>query len=274
MTTNLLRGKSGKAMTSGAMGTAIGETDAQVFDCPKCARPLAHGTSRCPACGVRMVMGVALRRAGAILALGIVVGVLAGGAATTAAITLSLAQPAAPAAVAVEPSVAPLLPSAAPAVLVPGTVLAPPAAISALSGTAVVNGRIAVDATTLATALADRNTPTIEIARAMRSLAADAALGVDLVGRLHTWAEATPVTRRLEDFYRAMAQTAHTALRASIRDAAAYRESGAEMMTVLAALGDVDAASRSLATTIDLELPPVALPGGQSGPAPGASPAP
>lgn len=271
MTTNLLRGKSGKAMAPEATGPAIGETDAHVFDCPECARPLAHGTSRCPACGVRMVMGVALKRAGAIMAFGIVVGVLAGGAATTTAITLSFAQPAA---VVIEPSAAPLLPSGAPAVLVPGTVLAPPAAISALSGTAVVNGRIAVDATTLASALADRNTPTIEIARAIRSLAADAALGVDLVGRLHTWAEATPVTRRLEDFYRAMAQTAHTALRASIRDAAAYRGSGAEMMTVLAALGDVDAASRTLATTVDLELPPVALPGGRNNAAPSASPGP
>ena len=258
MTTSLLRRKPGETKTPEAQGPAIGEADARVFDCPKCARPLAEGTSRCPACGARMVMGVALRRAGAIMAFGVVVGVLVGGAATTAAIALSLEQPAA---VIVQPSTAPSLPSAAPAVLVPVTVLAPPSAISALSGTAVVNGRIAVDATTLGTALADRDVSTIALARAIRSLAADAALGVDLVGRLHTWEAAEPVTQRLEDFYRTMAQTAHLALRASVTDASAYRTSGTQMMTVLAALGDVDAASRSLATSVDLELPPVALPG-------------
>ena len=64
----------------------------------------------------------------------------------------------------------------------------------------------------------------------------------------------------LEVFYRTMADTARNALHASFSDNAGYRKAAAEMMTVLAGLGDVDTASRTLATTVGPELPPVALP--------------
>lgn len=266
MTTNLAHGKSGTAIGPGSKGgLVIGETDAHVFSCPRCARPLSEGTSRCPGCGVRLIMGVILKRAGAILALGIVLGVVAGGATTATAISLSLGE--SRAAAVVTPSQVPAGASvgAAPSRPVEFPVLAaPPAAVSALGGTAVVNGRIAVDAVSLSSTLVAKDTSSIEIARALRSLAADAALGIDVAGRLGSWRDAAPVMTRLETFYRTMADTARIALQTSFGDNAGYRSAAAEMLKVLAGLGDVDAASRTLATTVNLELPPVTLPGASS----------
>ena len=195
--------------------------------------------------------------------MGVAIGVLVGGTAITAALGFSLTQSLG--GTAVQPSASPIAATAAPSAVVvappvapPG---APPAAISALSGTAVVNGRIAVDASTLDGTLARRDATTIEIARALRSLAADAALGVDLTGRLRPWTAAAPTMTKLNDFYHSMATTAHLALRAPLSDGRSYRQAAAKMMTVLGSLGDVDASSRTLAATVGLELPPVTLSG-------------
>ena len=221
--------------------------------------PLAEGTNKCPGCGVHLIMGVRLKRAGGILALGVAIGVLIGGVGTAAAVSLSLRGPEA----AVTPTRS-AQPSAPPASAVPSFTYvdpgAPQAAISALSGTAVVNGRIAVDAQTLASTLARSGATTTEIARALRSLSADATLGIDLVGRLAPWPEAAETETELDDFYRSMADAAKSGLRASLADNAAYRRAGAEMLTVLKELGPIDAHSRELAETIALELPPVVLP--------------
>lgn len=265
MTTNALRRKGGEVTPPVEPGIAIGETDAHVFDCPSCARPLPRGTTRCQSCGTRLILGVAVKRAGTILALGLAFGVLIGGAATAAAIALSVRQPAAVASV---PTTAVLVPTSAPVVsvapvvpVVPAIPAAPSIAVAALSGTAVVNGRISVDAATLAVALSTDGTRTIDIARALRSLAADAALGTDLVGRIAPWTDAAPVMTQLDGFYGAMTTTARDGLRASLTNDAAYRAAGARMLTLLASLANVDAASRTLAATVDLDLPPVALPG-------------
>lgn len=258
MTTNLLQTKKDGAVTEPIV-LPIGETDADVFICPGCARPLAVGTSRCPGCGTRLILGVLVKRAGAILALGVVVGFLVGGAAA-AAITLSLNDRAAMTAPIATATPGVVAPSAAPSFVAPPDVGAPVAAVSALSGTAVVNGRIAVDAATLASTLGRSNATPIELARALRSLAADAALGIDLAGRLAPWTDAAQVQAGLDDFYRAMAQEARTGLRASLNDEGAYRKAGVNMLKVLSTMGAVDAKSRDLAGSIGLELPPVVLP--------------
>lgn len=283
MTTNALRRKSGEVTPPADRGIAIGEMDAHVFSCPSCARPLARGTSRCESCGTRLILGVAVKRAGAILLLGLAFGVLVGGALTAAAIAISAQQSAAVASVGTTPAIVPgVVPSAAPIAslapalpVMPAVRAVPSIAVSALSGTAVVNGRISVDAATLAAVLSTKGTRTIDIARALRSLAADAALGSDLVARIALWPDAAPVKTQLDDFYGAMTMTAHDGLRASLNDDAAFRVAGAQMLTLLASLVDVDAASRTLAATVDLELPPVALPGMPADTAqPAASPAP
>lgn len=217
-------------------------------------------------------MGVKLRRAGAILALGIVLGVLAGGGTTAAAITLSLRDSKAGAIVTASSPPASPTPRPTPSIQTEPTVLnGSQAAMSALSGTAVVNGRISADAATLSSTLATRGASAIEIARVLRSLAADAALGIDLTDRLAPWPEAAPVMTDLARFYQALADSARNGLRLSFVDTAGYRTAGAETLTVLARLGEVDAASRALALTQDLELPPVIIDGGK---APTATPAP
>lgn len=271
MTTNLMQdSKSADGRSKGVTGLAIGEDDAHVFNCPSCARPLSEGTNRCPGCGVRLIMGVRLRRASAILALGVALGILIGGVTTAAAITVSLGDPA----TAVKP-VASAAPSAAAVAVAPSFAAVdpavPPTAISALSGTAVVNGRITVDAATLTATLARSKASTIEIARALRSLAADAALGIDLAGRLGTWTDAKLVQAGLNDFYQAMAEAAHGGLRASLTDESAYRKAGADMLVVLGMLADIDSRSRALAGANELELPPVALPSAAASQAPASS---
>ena len=193
------------------------------------------------------------------------IGILLGGATTAAAIALSLHDTAAattPGASAAPGAVTPnaVTPTAAPPLVAPPEFAAPVAAVSALSGTAVVDGRIAVDAATLASTLGRSNASSIELARALRSLAADAALGIDLASRLAPWTDAAPVQTGLDDFYRAMAEEARTGLRSSLNDPGAYRKAGARMLTVLRTMGAIDAKSRDLAGTIGLELPPVVLP--------------
>jgi len=260
MTTNLMKNtKSPDAPSIEAQGFAIGEVDAHVFSCPACGRPLPEGTSKCPSCGVHLIMGVRLKRAAAILGLGMAIGVLLGGLVTAATITLSQQED-----VAVVTPVASATPSAPPASAAPSFAFvdpgAPQAAISALSGTAVVNGRIAVDAQTLASTLVRSGATTSEIARALRSLSADATLGIDQTGRLATWPAAADAKAGLDDFYRSMADAAKSGLRASLTDNAAYRRAGNDMLEVLRQLGAIDAQSRTLAETIALELPPVVIP--------------
>jgi len=260
VTTNLATSTKGSE-TRSTDPLAIGEVDAHVFNCPACARPLSDGTARCPGCGTHLIMGVRLKRAAVFLGLGAVIGILLGGVTTAAVITTSpRGESAALAPVAsAAPASSSAAPSPTPSLFVPDP-RAPQAAVSALSGTAVVNGRIAVDAQTLSSTLARSSASTSEMARALRSLAADATLGIDLAGRLANWPEASDAQAVLDDFYRSMAQEAKTGLRASLNDGAAYRRAGREMLSVLSRLGAVDSQSRTLAATIGLELPPVVLP--------------
>jgi hypothetical protein len=262
MTINLLRGKGSRGVKGAeALDPAIGEPDASVFNCPVCQRPLSHGTARCPACGVRLIMGLRMTQAGGILALGVAIGVALGVALTAILISMSIREPSV--AAAAVPTEAPAaISSAAPVAVGPGGVTGgglPTIAMAALSGTAVVNGRITVDAATLRTTLSSRAS-TSDIARALRSLAADAALGSDLTGRLARWPDAGPVAAQLDAFYRSMAKTARDGLRYSLSDNGSYRSTGAEMLKVLTGLRAVDAASRTLAGTVSLELPPVDQP--------------
>ena len=261
MTVNTLRGKKRASTTPdpkpAAPPIAIGEMDAHVFNCTTCGRPLADGTWSCPSCGTKYVLGVTVKRASVLLGLGLVFGVVVGGVVTASAITMSApAKPVEAAVVATPAPVATAMPSAAEVV----PVGPPQAAVSALSGTAVVNGRISADAVSLAATLADPTATTSDIARGLRLLSADARQGTDLVARLAPWREADVARGHLDDFYRRMSDTATEALRGSLNDASGYRSSATEMLGVLSRLSAVDTESRALAATIDLELPPVVLP--------------
>lgn len=262
MSTDALRSNPADEMTSLGSGFAIGDADSHVFNCPACARPLSDGTSRCPGCGTRLVLGVTVKRAGAILGLGFVFGVLIGGFVTAAVITLTLKQPA----VATGPDVVPTRPGNTSTGPDTRVATVPAGAVTALRGAAIVNSRITVDAAVLATALKTKGTSTVEVARALRALAADAALGNDLVAQIGRWPEAGPVMTQLDTFYGAMAATARDGLRASLTDNKAYRAAGTRMMKVLASLPGVDAATRVLAAGIGQELPPLVAPGASKAP--------
>ena len=74
---------------------AIGEIDQTVFDCPRCTRPLAVGTRRCPGCRTRLMAGVPLARASSFIVAGLAVGLAVGGGGA-AAFGLTQALAAAP----------------------------------------------------------------------------------------------------------------------------------------------------------------------------------
>jgi len=124
------RGRRTVAAPSAEEDPPIGAVEVRLFDCPKCGRPLATGTSRCPGCGVGLFRGVPLRRVGTVAAAGIAVCLVVGGGFAAVAMAVG-GQPSSAAAVS-EPSSTPLTPTATPtrSIVVPPTVppTGPPAA--------------------------------------------------------------------------------------------------------------------------------------------------
>lgn len=264
MTINILRGRSGKAREP-RPPDAIGEPDANVFSCPKCARPLANGTPRCPSCGQRLILGVALRRASLLAGFGLIVGIFGGAVLTSGVITSLLASAAAAVQAGVGTVGASAVPSPDPSavattapVATPTPVVAitiPSAAVSALSQTTILDARIVADATDLETARAAKSTP--DIARALRALASDAANGTVQAKRLKLWSEAGTVVAFRLDFYDRVTDQALAALKVTLADGKTYRTAAAEMLVILADLPGLDAMSRGLADVAGVELPVV-----------------
>ena len=263
MTINLLRGKGTRGVKGAeALDPAIGEPDASVFNCPVCQRPLSHGTARCPACGSSgLIMGLRMTQAGGILALGVAIGVALGVALTAILISMSIREPSV--AAAAVPTEAPAaISSAAPVAVGPGGVSGgglPTIAMAALSrGTAVVDGRIR--STRQRSGRRSRHGPRHRHRARPRLLAADAALGSDLTGRLARWPDAGPVAipaRRLLpiDGEDGAGRAALLAVRQRLLPIDRRRDAqGAHRPRA------VDAASRTLAGTVGLELPPVDQP--------------
>ncbi len=156
------------------------------------------------------------------------------------------------------------VPSPEPAASAPGTQRseapgAPPAVVAALRGTAVVNDRLAVDADILAKALARKSVRAVDLARQLRALVSDADLGTDLANRLEPWDDADPLRADLMTFYESVSTTARDGLRAPLSDLASYRAAATAMLAVVAELRELDAASRELAKTVPVELPPITV---------------
>jgi hypothetical protein len=262
LTVDVVRGRArrGKDMTSEHF--AIGETDANIFNCPRCSRPLAVGISRCAACGLRMVAGTPLVRVSGFVAAGLVLGLLVGGGAVAAmtALTRPVDRPVAQAPTTVLPSAAAVAPSQAvpPPVVDP---VIPASAVSALGQTTTLNQRLMLDADRLAAALASDNPSGAEIAPLLRTLASTASFGDRLAPRVAAWSDGAAVSQRLATFYAAVGRIAEEGLAASVQNTRAYVDAGKRMIVVLRQLPDLDAASRSLAATADIELPPLVIDG-------------
>jgi hypothetical protein len=269
MTIEALQPKSGRTRgrrKAGEPALVIGERDTNIFDCPACARPLAVGSSRCPGCGTRLIVGVQAKRAVGFMAIGLVVGALIGGGVMAGVSALDRASAAAAAAVVpvevpgVLPSAAPAAPSVIPSLAPIANPAIPATALSALRQTAVLHQRIVVDADRLAAALAVSKPSSVEIARALRALSSDASFGARLTPSVAAWGAASTVSTDLAEFYASISASAKEGLASSIQNTDAYVKAARGMLSVVAGLGEVDAASRRLALTADLDLPPVTVP--------------
>lgn len=237
---------------------AIGEADANIFDCPACRRPLASGTSRCPECRTRLVGGVRASRAAMFMGIGLLVGAVVGGGVASAAFLVT--RPAETPAVVTPPVTAPTnapAASVAPPAIDPSI---PSGAIASLRQSALLNQRIADETGRLAAIMAVRDPSAVEIAKVFRTLLASSTIGDGIAPSIATWPDAGPVSADLAAFYAAIGVTARDALDASIRNESVYEAAGQDMLAVLGELLALDTASRALAGEADVELPPVVIP--------------
>jgi hypothetical protein len=260
MTMEALRGKvSRRSKRREPEPLAIGEVDKDIFNCPVCARPLGVGESRCPGCGTRLIAGVAMRRAGGFVAIGVVGGVMVAFAImigsyavdrASAVITFALPGTVTPSAA---PAASGAVPTTAP-VVVPAV---PSSAIAALRQTTLLNQRIMADRERLAAAVGARSPRAAEIAVALRALASDAAIGKRVAVEIADWEEAGAVTAGFIDFYAAMGERADAGLSASLQNDKAYLKSGRSMLKLLNQLPGLDAGARALTDSIGIKLPPL-----------------
>lgn len=230
---------------------SIGETDANIFSCPVCARPLATGAQHCPTCGTRLILATPAKRVGIFVSAGLIVGLLFGWsfAATLAAVTAPSAS--------APPPVASSTPVASvPVVVRPTPVPTIPAASrSAISQAAALNSHFVGAANELRVALRAKDLDSAVVADVFRSLAADAAFGDDLASRLATWDQAYALSLDLSNAYGSVRSTAREGLGASITNDPAYRASAQKMLAVLADIAPLDRRLRELATAFDIKLP-------------------
>lgn len=226
---------------------AIGEVDASVFNCPTCARPLAHGANFCPGCGTRLIVGVRARLALGFLAVGLIAGTMLGGGAmvvigarqsSVAATTDGTGTTsAANGSTTTGASAAPVLPA---------DVGIPSLAVSSLRQAAVVNGRLAGYATELDRALASKATKGIDIARILRAVSADVLFGVDIAPSIAPWPEAAGLSSDLSALYVAVRDSAQSSLKPSVSETNAYKAAGKRMAKLLSKLDALDARAAEL----------------------------
>jgi len=254
MTIDALHGHLDRARDSSLGSVAIGAPDVNIFLCPRCTRPLAVGVSRCAGCGTRLVAGVQLLKVGGFVGLGLAAGLVVGGGLVS---VMSAGRPAdipiAQPPVAVIPSAAPVV-SAAPQPIAP---VVPLAALSALRQSTVVNQRLLADADLLAKALVGADPSAAEIAPLLRALASNAAFGDRLAPAVASWDDGDAVSQGLAAFYASIARIADEGLSASLTNERAYVDAGRQMLAIIDGLTDLDAASRGLAASADVELPPL-----------------
>jgi hypothetical protein len=224
----------------------IGEVDANIFNCPACARPLGIGTSRCPGCSTRLVAGVRASRAAGFIAVGALAGVIVGSLATgvTAAVLVSSTPAVAVTGADVPPATTDQPVASAPVpVVVPAV---PASALSALRQSSMLNERLLADAGKLDAALSLASPSSVEIARVLRSLSASATFGDRIAPTVADWTEAAPLSIDLVAFYAAVGAVARDGLSASLTNDRAYVNAGRTMRTLLDSLPALDARAGEL----------------------------
>jgi hypothetical protein len=250
-------GRIGRRGTHRGPSLPIGEIDANIVACPACSRPLDSGTRRCPGCATRLIAGVKATRAAGFVIVGGLAGTVLGGGLVAAISFLGTqpvgAVPIAPAAAVVRPSQAPIASAPAPA-LDPAI---PSSALSALRQSTLLNQRVLDDAARLTAALATTTPSSSEIAPILRSMASTAMFGQRLAPTVGAWPQAQKVSADLVAFYAAIIETADQGLSSSLSSDRTYVAAGERMLKFVAGLDSLDAASRTLASAANLELPPL-----------------
>jgi hypothetical protein len=250
--------------TPGAMTLepiAIAQSDANIYNCPVCARPLATtaGIRRCPGCNTRLVLATPISRVAVFVSAGLVAGLLFAFGFSAVAGAVGAPRTGGPGA-----SAAPGggngggggRPSAAPSIA--------PASRAALGQVAALDARLAGVAAPLRLALKAKDLDSAAVADLLRSLAADAAYGDDLASRVGTWDQAYALSLDLSNQFGSIRSTAREGLAASITNDPAYRATAQKMLAVLAGIAPLDKRLRDLARVADIPLPgglPSAAPG-------------
>ena len=240
---------------------AIGEINQTVFTCPACTRPLVLGAKRCPGCGTHLIIGVQARRAGVLMGIGVFAGVLLGGVLSTTATVLGGAIQGTVSAVITATSATPTpvataSPDASGAPATPGTNSSLPALTrSALVQSAAVNQRLAASSLILASALKAKNLDAYGVSQTLRSMSADAVVGLQMSLHVGAWADGKELSGEMASFYASIQKTAATGLSASLRNDKAYRASGQHMMVVLGGLAAFDMLVRQVAGEAGVTFP-------------------
>jgi hypothetical protein len=251
------RGRQGRSQDTASM--PIGEVDANIFACPGCSRPLGAGTRRCPSCGTGLIAGVRASRVLVFVGIGLFSGMIA----SAGLMALMSRGATAPADVAVVPpapivqaSQVPIVPDPAPAAVTD----IPSNAVSALRQSTFLNQRVMGDAARLTAVLSEPRPSGSEIAPILRSLASSAAFGARLAPSVGEWDKGAAVSQDLTIFYADIAGKASEGLSASLADSRSFVSTARQMLRILAGLDGIDAASRTLAGSADIELPPLEAP--------------
>jgi DNA-directed RNA polymerase subunit RPC12/RpoP len=236
-------------MTSEPM--TLGQADANIYNCPTCARPMAtsRGLQRCPGCGTRLLLATPISRVSVFVSAGLAVGLLFALTLSAAAGALTGPRTTGPGASAVPGS------SSAPGVRPTALPSIAPASRAALGQLAALDARLASVAAPLRVALRDKDLDSAAVADLLRSLAADAAFGDDLASRLGTWDQAYALSLDLSNQYGSIRSTAREGLAASITNDPAYRATAQKMIAVLAGVAPLDKRLRDLARVADVPLP-------------------
>jgi hypothetical protein len=232
---------------------AIGEPDANIFNCPSCARPLATGAQRCPGCGTRLILATPARRVGIFVSAGLVIGLLFGY--SFAAAMGAVSEPRTGSTATPAPTIGPPIASVPVVIGQTPAPTVPAVSRAALGQAAALNARLLDGQANLRVLLRDEDLDSAAVADTLRSLAADAAFGQDLAARLGQWDDAYELSLDLANLYGSVRTTSREALGASIRNDPAYRAAAQKMIAVLDELPPLDARLRELAETIGMRLP-------------------
>jgi hypothetical protein len=221
------------------------------------------GVRRCPGCRTRLLNSVTLGKASTFIALGLAVGLVAGG---FGGLLIGLAQTAAAAPAGAAGASSALIIGAtgskapattAPAVTSPpattGTGV-PPVARAALGQVVGLNARLVTAQAALRDALSTRMFDASDVAATLRTVSADSLFGSQLATHVSSWS-ASPIGPELAAFYAEIHDTASAGLVASVQNQGAYRTAATAMVKLLDGVDAVDASARSTAASAGIDLP-------------------